>query len=228
MRCCTANLRVTNLGSPFSYPASSSAMDDMLTARLIKWDSEKGYGFLRVGSQDVFLHIRDFAERHKTPEAGDRIRFSMGTDTRGRTCALNAVHFNDGGRFGAGDFLFLILLLCAPTLALHKLAFDPRVTIISAIGLSVVTYLIYALDKMCARARDWRIPETTLQLLALAGGWPGAFVAQRRIRHKCAKLRFQILFWLIVAAYQFAAVDFGLNWRLSRAAWTVCAQWMGH
>jgi hypothetical protein len=31
------------------------------------------------------------------------------------------------------------------------------------------------------------------------GGWPGAFVAQRRLRHKCVKRKYQIVFWLIVA-----------------------------
>lgn len=199
-------------------------MADMLTARLIKWDSRKGYGFLRVGGQDVFLHISGFAERHKTPEVGDIIRFSMGANEKGQPRALNAVHANDGGRFGLSHLLVLILLLCAPAMALYKLGLDTRATIVSALGLMVVTYLVYALDKMCARARGWRISETTLHLLSLVGGWPGAFIAQRRLRHKCSKLSFQMTFWSIVAAYQLLAVDCLLNWRLSRAAWTACAE----
>jgi uncharacterized membrane protein YsdA (DUF1294 family) len=111
-------------------------------------------------------------------------------------------------------------------LALHKLALNPGATIITAIGIALITYLIYALDKSRARARDWRIPEMTLHLLALAGGWPGAFIAQRQFRHKCSKLQFQIVFWLIVTAYQYVAIDYLLGWKPSIAAWSSCAGWL--
>jgi hypothetical protein len=36
---------------------------------------------------------------------------------------------------------------------------------------------------------------------------------------KVAKPGFQVLFWLIVLGYQFAAYDSLKNWQLSRAAW---------
>jgi uncharacterized membrane protein YsdA (DUF1294 family) len=54
--------------------------------------------------------------------------------------------------------------------------------------------------------------------LELLGGWPGAFLAQRWLRHKCSKGSYQAVFWLIVLAYQFAAFDSLQNWQLSRAA----------
>ena len=60
--------------------------------------------------------------------------------------------------------------------------------------------------------------EAQLHLLELLGGWPGALLAQRRLRHKCSKRSYQIVFWLIVLAYQFAAMDSLQNWQLSRAA----------
>lgn len=66
--------------------------------------------------------------------------------------------------------------------------------------LSAVTLLIYALDKSAARRRQWRIPESLLHLLALAGGWPGALVAQRLLRHKTQKATFLAMFWLTVTA----------------------------
>ena len=69
-----------------------------------------------------------------------------------------------------------------------------------------------------AEEREWRVPEARLHLLELLGGWPGAFLAQRRLRHKCAKGSYQVVFWLIVLAYQFAAFDSLQNWRVSRAA----------
>jgi len=40
--------------------------------------------------------------------------------------------------------------------------------------------------------------RTKLQLLALLGGWPGALITQRVIRHKNKKTSFQVIFWIIV------------------------------
>lgn len=50
-----------------------------------------------------------------------------------------------------------------------------------------------------ARAGQWRISERTLHGLALAGGWPGALLAQRWLRHKTIKRSFRIQFWATVA-----------------------------
>lgn len=40
--------------------------------------------------------------------------------------------------------------------------------------------------------------ESTLLLLGLVGGWPGAIVAQQTLRHKTIKLSFRVSFWLSV------------------------------
>ena len=64
---------------------------------------------------------------------------------------------------------------------------------------SLLTLVLYALDKRAALRQRWRIPESRLQLLALAGGWPGALLAQGWLRHKTAKRPFQWVFWLCVA-----------------------------
>lgn len=60
-------------------------------------------------------------------------------------------------------------------------------------------FIAYARDKSAAKHGRWRIRESTLHFFALAGGWPGAFLAQRLLRHKSRKMSFQILFWAIVA-----------------------------
>ena len=54
-------------------------------------------------------------------------------------------------------------------------------------GASVLCFIAYARDKAAARAGRWRTPERTLLLLGLAGGWPGAMLAQRWLRHKSNK-----------------------------------------
>jgi uncharacterized membrane protein YsdA (DUF1294 family) len=37
-----------------------------------------------------------------------------------------------------------------------------------------------------------------LHLIALAGGWPGALLAQKVLRHKSSKQSFQVVFWVTV------------------------------
>ncbi len=64
--------------------------------------------------------------------------------------------------------------------------------------MSLVTYGVYALDQSAARRRRHRVPERTLHLLALFGGWPGASLAQHLLRHKSSKSSFLRLFWLTV------------------------------
>jgi uncharacterized membrane protein YsdA (DUF1294 family) len=76
---------------------------------------------------------------------------------------------------------------------------------------SLLTLVVYAWDKRAARRGGRRTPEATLHLLELLGGWPGALVAQRLIRHKNAKPGYQIVFWLIVA--------------LHLAAWVALVRW---
>ena len=49
-----------------------------------------------------------------------------------------------------------------------------------------------------------------------AGGWPGAFLAQRTFRHKISKTSYQAAFWFIVLSHEFVALDFLLDWKLAR------------
>ncbi|MDD5388974.1 MAG: DUF1294 domain-containing protein [Gallionellaceae bacterium] len=63
---------------------------------------------------------------------------------------------------------------------------------------SLITYVAYAMDKSAARRGRWRTKESTLHLLSLVGGWPGALVAQYRLRHKSRKLSFRVAFWATV------------------------------
>lgn len=68
-----------------------------------------------------------------------------------------------------------------------------------ALVASFVTFLLYWRDKRAAVRGGWRTPESTLQLWALLGGWPGALWAQQRFRHKTSKREFRRVFWLMVA-----------------------------
>ncbi|MSU57528.1 MAG: DUF1294 domain-containing protein [Pedosphaera sp.] len=190
-----------------------------LTGTLVEWNEEKRYGFLEVGRLRIFLHIRDFAERHKRPVIGDKITFIAGQDAQGRTCAKQAVHVNDGGRITAVNLIVLAGLLVLPVLALWRWRVDWRWAGGLGLMMNLFAYKAYAVDKRRAREKEWRLSETKLHLLALLGGWPGAFLAQRRLRHKCSKPKFQIWFWLIVVSYQLAAFDSMQNWKYARGVW---------
>ena len=63
---------------------------------------------------------------------------------------------------------------------------------------SGITFVAYAMDKSAATQGAWRTPESTLHFLALAGGWPGALLAQQFLRHKSAKAEFRATFWATV------------------------------
>ena len=66
------------------------------------------------------------------------------------------------------------------------------------IGINAVTVLLYGYDKRQAIAGGGRVPEIVLHLAALAGGSPGALLAQGLFRHKTRKVSFKIAFVGIV------------------------------
>jgi len=202
----------------------SVTLNSELTGKIVQWDKAKGYGFLQAGGQRVFLHWHDFSERHKRPAVGDVIRFTMGQDAKGRSCAKNAAHMNDGGRITLLAAAVLAGLLVLPALALHRLGANLLWVGVPALVLGLVSYAFYAQDKRSAREGERRISEARLHLTALLGGWPGAFLAQRRFRHKVSKFGFQFVFWAIVLGYQLMACDALQNWKVSRAAWTSISQ----
>lgn len=71
--------------------------------------------------------------------------------------------------------------------------------------INLVTILYYWEDKKRARARAWRVPESTLLALAAIGGSPGALLACRLLRHKTRKQPFATLLLLTAAAQAGAA-----------------------
>ena len=66
------------------------------------------------------------------------------------------------------------------------------------ICINLITLLLYGYDKYQARNNGFRIPEMGLHLLALIGGSPGALLGQIFFRHKTRKLKFLLVFLIIV------------------------------
>lgn len=121
-----------------------------------------------------------------------------------------------GSRLRLIHLLGLSLLLALPSAAIWRLGWTLNaqwLCIWTAIA-SVGTFALYARDKRRAQRDGERTPENVLHLLEIIGGWPGAFLAQQSLRHKSSKVSYQVSFWLIVALYQFAALDSLLGWRI--------------
>jgi len=127
---------------------------------------------------------------------------------------------NECGRITLVNLLSLAVLLVLPVLALRQFAGGLLWGSIYAVVMSGITYLAYGWDKQQARAKEWRMPEAKLHIMELLGGWPGAFLAQRRLRHKCSKVSYQVVFWVIVLAYQLAAFDSLWDWKWTRVVWS--------
>ena len=74
----------------------------------------------------------------------------------------------------------------------------PMPILIGYFSVSAITLVFYAKDKASARVGCQRTPEITLHLLAVAGGWPGAMLAQQWLRHKTIKRPFRQIFRMSV------------------------------
>jgi len=186
------------------------------TARLVEWNPEKGYGWLQWGDKRVFLHRREMDGASRVLRIGEEIRFILGQDERGRPCATDAVPVRKSVRIGGLSLLLLAALLILPAVALHRVPIEAWKTALYVLTVSLMTYTAYASDKRRARTNAWRIPEAHLHLLELLGGWPGAWLAQQRLRHKCSKNRYQFVFWSIILIHQFIAFDSLQDWHFSK------------
>jgi len=173
--------------------------------KISSWKNNKGFGFIAPvdGGHKVFIHISAFKNRSHRPNIGEVVSYSITKDAQGRTQAVNATLAGDklpnmsaAGSSKTAVFLaWLFLLFVGISVFVTRL---PFIIFGAYLFVSTFTYLAYAIDKSAAQAGRWRISEPSLQLLALAGGWPGALIAQQTLRHKSQKGSFRIVLWIAV------------------------------
>ena len=65
--------------------------------------------------------------------------------------------------------------------------------------INVITFIVYGIDKLKAQKRKWRIPESTLLLLAIIGGSIGAWYGVKVWHHKTLHKKFTYGIPLIMA-----------------------------
>ena len=174
--------------------------------RLSGWNDDKGFGFVVPnGSGDrAFVHIKAFPRASRRPLDGDLITYTVARDARGRLQA-NAIRFvgeampvddrTTPGWLGPTFALIFVATLVGMHLGGHL----PTIVLTAYAAMGFIAFVAYGLDKSAATAGRQRTPETTLHLLGLFGGWPGALLAQRWFRHKSRKTSFQRMYWATVA-----------------------------
>ena len=188
--------------------------------RIKSWNDERGFGFIEPaqGGDDIFVHISPIPTRRGRPQPGQPLSFEIGLNRDGKKRATNVGVPGPAVRAPARkatrtvgrqhDRLAEWSLASAIAIPLFVglylfMAFRwhvPAWFALVYIGASLVCLLVYAADKSAAIAGRRRVPEQTLHLLALAGGWPGAIIAQQMLRHKSSKTAFRIAFWFTVIA----------------------------
>lgn len=173
--------------------------------KITSWNDEKGFGFITpiAGGKRVFIHIKAFSNRNRRPDINQLISYSLSSDKQGRPCAENATMAGDKlpekkkrtnitlSTIGAAVFL-LIVTIAALSAKIPPLIFALYIFV------SSFTFIMYAADKSAAKNGTRRTPEDTLHLLSLAGGWPGALIAQQKLRHKSKKQSFRSVFRVTV------------------------------
>jgi uncharacterized membrane protein YsdA (DUF1294 family)/cold shock CspA family protein len=174
--------------------------------KLSDWRDDKGFGFVTPngGGQRAFVHITAFSNKKRRPLGNEIVTYEIAFDPTGRAMAENITFFGERQRAertvgqGGAPLVFgaLFFLVMGAAVAIGKM---PLVVPGFYLAASAVTFIAYAIDKSAAQGNRWRTPESTLQMFALAGGWPGALAAQYVLRHKLKKPSFMSVFWATVA-----------------------------
>ena len=163
------------------------------------------------GGQRAFVHISAFTRRSRRPVDGDIIVYEVVQQTDGKAKAVNIAFIADHksrhtnkpkARRSSGNSkpaILITMAFCIALVVLAVLRILPGELVFIYAGASLLAFLMYAWDKSAAQHGRWRTPEAHLQLIALLGGWPGAYVAQRTLRHKSSKTSFKVAFWCMVA-----------------------------
>lgn len=76
------------------------------------------------------------------------------------------------------------------------IGFLPKIIVAICLTASAASFILMGIDKKLASQHRRRIPEQTLHLVELAGGWPGSLAAQHIIRHKTKKVPYQVQFFV--------------------------------
>jgi len=173
-----------------------------IKGKITSWKDDKGFGFITPngGGKQIFVHIKAFNNRKKTPTINQLVTYTLSTDKQGRPCAEKVTRAGEllskNTKKGNSSFTCIIPILFVVFVGVS--AFTNKIELVVLpfyLVISLFTFVLYAVDKSAAQNGSWRTQESTLHLFSLAGGWPGAMIAQQTLRHKSKKQDFRAVFW---------------------------------
>jgi len=176
-----------------------------IKGKITTWNNKKGFGFISpiLKGKEVFVHISSFNNRRKEPQLNEVVTFDLSKDKQGRPCAVNILRSGEKKHNKVKQenksnsiFFAVVFLIIISVSTLTKSI--PLLVLPLYFVISIFTFTMYAIDKSSAKNGDWRTPESTLHFLSLIGGWPGAIIAQQKLRHKSKKEDFRMVFWVTV------------------------------
>ncbi|WP_394251085.1 DUF1294 domain-containing protein [Vibrio profundi] len=169
----------------------------MVKGKITEWHDSKGYGFISSleNGQRMFFHISSVTTRNHRPKVDDLVSYSTKRDSKGRHNAIDIVITNATlVSFNLVLALSFLVLVCASSFVLNGYP----ALIIVYVFMSLLTYIRYAVDKQAAIEKKFRVPESSLHIFSLLGGWPGALFAQNQLKHKSRKQPFKTILWLTI------------------------------
>jgi len=108
-----------------------------------------------------------------------------------RTAGRPTRHTNPYLLYGILTFLPAVIL----TLILARLL-DSDLILTWLLVINVITFLVYAYDKLISPTETVRVPELVLLMAVAGGAFVGALLARLLFRHKTRKLSFRFWFWM--------------------------------
>jgi uncharacterized membrane protein YsdA (DUF1294 family)/cold shock CspA family protein len=177
---------------------------------LTSWNHERSFGRIEStqGGEPIFVHVSAWPRGSGRPQLNQAVTFEIESGPKGKRAKNVAIvkqrrpikqtdSSTRARRQGAMSLLAVPAFLVV--YAVIAVIWTPPLWVAGLyVALSVATFVAYAADKSAASKGSWRTPESTLHVLALAGGWPGALLAQQVLRHKSSKQAFRQMFWLTV------------------------------
>lgn len=64
---------------------------DQMSGTIAEWDDKRGFGWVETDSWRIFIHAKDFKPGERRPKVGEKVRFKLGVDPKGRPRAKAVV-----------------------------------------------------------------------------------------------------------------------------------------
>lgn len=200
---------------------------------VVKFDAERGFGFIKFKEFDkeLFFHIKGF-KANRNPVIGEQVLFDIKPDKQGRPVAVNVqealfvakkqqereqrkqkqqAHKAHQARqeqkhgtlnllcgFAVGYFVLIVIM--------SLMSDVPSYLPLMYVVMGVISFIMYYQDKRKAQNNQWRIPEKTLHIIDVLGGWIGATFAHKLLNHKATKAPFRGVFYATIVIHVMAVV----------------------